>query len=102
MSILWDISRACLYEKRGAIVPKVSVIIPCYNQEKYLETCLNSVLSQSLSDIEVLCVDDGSTDGTGDILAQYAARDDRLHLLSQKNKGASFCRNRASDQARGE
>lgn len=102
MSILWDISRACLYEKRGAIVPKVSVIIPCYNQEKYLETCLNSVLSQSLSDIEVLCVDDGSTDGTGDILAQYAARDDRLHLLSQKNKGASFCRNRAIDQARGE
>ena len=59
-------------------MPKVSVIIPVYNVEAYLRKCLDSVVNQTLKDIEIICVDDGSTDGSAAILEEYAAKDVRI------------------------
>lgn len=72
---------------------KVAVIIPCYNMEKYLAFCLDSCISQTLYDIEIICVDDGSTDGTVAILEQFAAADPRIQIINQKNRGVSAARN---------
>ncbi len=74
-------------------MPTVSVIIPVYNAEKYLSRCLDSVLSQTMDDFEVLCVDDGSTDASRVILEKYASRDKRVSVLSQANMGVSAARN---------
>lgn len=83
-------------------MPKVSVIIPVYNVERYLGECLDSVLGQTLKDIEVVCVDDGSTDDSPSILADSAARDPRLRVIRQANAGSGAARNRALDEAQGE
>lgn len=69
-------------------MPKVSVIMPVYNAEKYLRECLDSVLGQTLKEIEVFCINDGSTDGTAAILDEYAARDARVRLLATDHVGA--------------
>ena len=82
--------------------PRVSVIIPVYNAEKYLRGCIDSVLGQSLRELEVICVDDGSTDGSAAILKEYAEKDSRVHVLHQENKGAGAARNLGIDAARGE
>ncbi|MCD8385251.1 MAG: glycosyltransferase [Clostridiales bacterium] len=82
--------------------PKVSVIIPVYNTEKYLNQCLDSVLSQTLSDIEVICVDDGSTDGSYDILTQRAEQDRRIKIRRQDNAGSGVARNCALSMASGQ
>lgn len=74
-------------------VPKVSVIIPVYNAEKYLQQCLNSILNQTMSDIEIICVDDGSSDSSYDILTEYANIDSRVKVVRQKNSGAGATRN---------
>lgn len=66
----------------------VSVVIPIFNAAAYLNECLDSVLAQSLRDIELLCVDDGSTNASSTILREYAGRDSRLRVLSQTNAGA--------------
>lgn len=81
---------------------KVSVIIPVYNVEAYLRECLDSVLNQTLRDIEIICVDDGSTDGSAAILAEYAARDSRVRIVTQKNAGAGAARNAGLALAKGE
>lgn len=81
---------------------KVSVIIPVYNVAPYLPRCLDSLLRQTLREIEILCVDDGSTDGSADILAAYATRDSRVKVISQVNAGAGAARNRGLEQAEGE
>ena len=65
--------------------PIVSVIIPVYNQEKYLDECLSSVCGQTLRDIEIMCVNDGSTDESLKILNKYAKNDSRIHVFSQSN-----------------
>ena len=70
-------------------MPEISVIIPVYNVEKYLSQCLDSVINQTCNDIEIICVNDGSTDGSGEILQQYALKDDRIKVITQKNKGQS-------------
>ena len=80
----------------------VSVIIPVYNAERYLPQCLDSVLAQTLEDIEVICVDDGSTDGSVAILKRYAARDSRIRLIRQKNACAGAARNQGLREANGE
>ena len=80
-------------------MPKVSVIIPVHNAEKYLGECLDSVLGQTLKDIEVLCVDDGSTDGSAKILSDYAAKDGRIRILRQPASGAGVARNRVGRRA---
>jgi len=82
--------------------PRVSIIIPVYNVEKYLSRCLDSVIAQTEKNIEILCVNDGSTDGSGDILAEYAAKDQRIVAISQKNCGQACARNRAIDVMSGE
>ena len=82
-------------------MPEISVIIPVYNQERYLNQCLDSVLTQSFQELEVLCIDDGSTDRSFEILETYAAKDLRLHILRQQNQGAGAARNYGLRQARG-
>ena len=83
-------------------MPKVSVIIPVYNVEKYLRACLDSVVNQTFRDIEIICVDDGSTDGSGAILDEYAAKDSRMRVIRQANAGAGAARNAGLDVATGE
>lgn len=80
----------------------LSVIIPVYNVQKYLCECLDCVLSQSYEHIEILIVDDGSTDKSADIIKEYAARESRIHYFHQHNQGAAFARNVALHKARGE
>lgn len=82
--------------------PKVSVIIPVYNTEPYLRQCLDSVVNQTLRDIEIICVDDGSTDGSLSILKEYEQKDLRVTVISQPNEGQSSARNNALRCARGE
>lgn len=81
---------------------KVSVIIPVYNAEKYLEECLNSVVNSTLKNIEIICVDDGSTDSSLSILQKYAANDLRVKILRQKNLYAGRARNNGLMHATGE
>ena len=81
---------------------RVSVIIPVYNVSSYLRRCLDSVLAQTLKDIEVICVDDASTDDSPKILQEYAAKDARVKVVRQENAGAGAARNRGLDLAQGE
>ena len=80
----------------------ISVIVPVYNAEDYLKECLDSLLRQTYSNIEILCVDDGSTDHSKDILNLYQRKDSRVKVFSQENKGPSAARNRALDEAKGD
>ena len=82
--------------------PKVSVIIPVYNVEKYLSKCLDTVLNQTLKEIEVICVNDGSTDNSLQILREYAQRDRRVTVVSRENKGVGYSRNEGMKLATGE
>ncbi len=82
-------------------MPKVSVIIPVYNVEKYLRQCLDSVINQTLKDIEIICVDDSSTDNSLKILEEYASKDGRVKVLNQKNSGAGAARNLGMGIAKG-
>lgn len=82
--------------------PKISIIIPVYNTEQYLPRCLDSVLSQSFTDFELLLVDDGSTDESGAICDAYAERDVRLVVLHKENGGVSSARNLGMKEAKGE
>ncbi len=72
---------------------KVSVIIPVYNVEKYLRQCLDSVINQTLKDIEIICVNDGSTDNSLKILEEYASKDNRIKIINKENGGLSSARN---------
>lgn len=80
----------------------ISVIIPVYNVEKYLAECLDSVLSQDMYNVEIICVNDGSEDGSRDILENYAERDSRIMIIDQKNQGLSCARNAGINRAQGE
>lgn len=81
---------------------RFSVIIPVYNVEKYLRDCLNSVLNQTFGDWEAVCVNDGSTDHSGEILSEYAAKDCRFKVLTQSNEGLSSARNTGMGAAQGD
>ena len=82
--------------------PKVSVIIPVYNVEEYLRECLDSVVNQTLKEIEIICVDDGSTDSSLDILKEYAEKDNRITVMKQANLHAGVARNAGLSVAKGE
>lgn len=84
------------------MTPKISVIIPIFNAQNYLRECLDSVVNQSLRDIEIICVDDGSTDETPAILREYEENDSRVRVIFQQNKGAGAARNNALQYATGE
>lgn len=81
---------------------KVSVIIPVYNAEAYVREALQSVLAQSLGDIEAICIDDGSTDASRAILSEFAGRDARVKVVAQVNSGLGAARNRGLEEASGE
>ena len=82
--------------------PMISVIVPIYNVEKYLPRCLDSILKQSYSHLEIILVDDGSTDNSGKICDSYAAQDPRVHVIHQPNGGVSSARNRGIEAATGQ
>lgn len=81
---------------------KVSIIVPVYNVKKYLRKCLDSLINQTLKDIEIICINDGSTDKSLEILEEYKNRDSRIILLNQENSGQSVARNRGIEIAKGE
>src|SRR5574344_661413 len=81
---------------------KVSIIIPVYNTEEYLDECLQSLINQTLKDIEIICIDDGSTDCSAEILHEYSLKDSRIKVLKQRNYGQSAARNKGLMFANGE
>lgn len=81
---------------------KISVIIPGYNVEKYLPECLNSVVNQSLRELEIICINDGSTDKTNEILQDYQKKDNRIIVLQGEHNGVSHARNLGLKEANGE
>lgn len=81
---------------------KVSIIVPVYNVDRYLNTCMDSILAQTLKEIEILCVDDGSTDGSGELLDDYAKNDNRVKVLHRNNAGYGAALNAGIDIANGE
>ena len=82
--------------------PAVSVLIPVYNVEEYLGRCLESVMNQTLREIEIICVNDGSEDGSVAVLEKYAAKDSRLQIVTKENGGLPSARNAGLERARGE
>ena len=83
-------------------LPVVSIIVPIYNVEQYLEECLNSLVNQTLKDIEIICVNDGSPDYSADIVRRYMHLDARITLIEQENRGLSGARNTGLRVAKGE
>lgn len=81
---------------------KVSVILPIYNVQNYLRECLDSVIHQTLEDLEIICVNDGSTDSSLDIIQEYAAKDHRIRIITGPNGGYGRAMNQGLDQASGE
>ena len=84
------------------MAPKISVIVPVYNTEKYLPECLDSILSQTLTDIEIIAINDGSPDNSIDVLKEYASKDDRLKIIDKENEGVGKARNDGIRAAEGE
>ena len=82
--------------------PKISIIVPIFNGELYLEECLNSLVNQTFNDIEIICVNDGSTDNSMKILEDFQKKDSRIEIISQPNQGVSIARNNGVNQANGE
>ena len=82
--------------------PKISVIIPVYNVEQYLAECLDSIVNQTLKEIEIICVNDGSTDNSLQILKEYASKDDRIKIIDEENQGPGWGRKVGLDVAQGE
>lgn len=83
-------------------LPLISIIVPVYNVKEYLEKCLDSICSQTYKNLEIIVVDDGSTDGSGEICDSYAQSDTRIKVFHQPNAGQSAARNKALGMAQGE
>ena len=81
--------------------PSVSVVVPCYNVAGYLPETLDSLLAQTLTNLEIICVNDGSTDGTKDVILEYASRDGRIILVDRPNGGYGCAMNAGMAEARG-
>lgn len=82
--------------------PLISLLIPIYNVERYLPQCLDSAIRQTLEDIEIICINDGSTDGSPEIIREYASKDPRVRIIDKPNSGYGASMNRGLDEARGE
>ena len=82
--------------------PEISVVVPVYNVDKFLSRCLDSILAQSLKEIEIICINDGSTDDSYKILKKYARQDKRIIVINQKNQGLSAARNNGIKVAKGD
>ena len=83
------------------LFPCITVIVPAYNVEKWISTCLDSIIANTYKNLEILCIDDGSTDRTSGILDQYASRDSRIRVIHQENRGIGATRNRGIEEASG-
>lgn len=83
-------------------MPKVSIILPVYNVESYLRQCLDSIIMQTLEDIEIICVNDGSTDNSLEILQEYKNKDSRIKIINQENRGQGVARNIALENITGD
>ena len=83
-------------------MPKVSILMPACNVENFLRECMDSVVNQTLKDIEIICLDDGSKDSTGNILDEYAAKDSRVKVIHKPNSGYGHSMNVGLDHATGE
>lgn len=83
-------------------IPNVSIIVPIYNVQDFLACCLDSLINQSLKDIEIICINDGSTDSSLEILQEYASKDNRIIIINQENMGQSVARNVGIETAKGE
>jgi glycosyltransferase involved in cell wall biosynthesis len=94
--------RFVLRNKDIGKMPRISIIIPIYNVEQYLEQCLNSILNQTFKDIEIICVNDGSTDNSYNLLKEFAKKDNRIKIITQENKGVSTARNIGLDNSNSE
>lgn len=93
---------SCYYQVQVEQDPKVSIIVPAYNSERYIGDCLKSILAQTLDDIEVICVNDGSTDETLSIMQSYAEKDSRIRIIDKTNSGYGDSMNQGIDAAKGE
>ena len=80
--------------------PTVSIIVPIYNVEKYLEKCLQSLCEQTLDGIEILCINDGSTDSSGEIIESFCRKDPRIKMVNKANTGYGNSMNAGLDRAR--
>jgi|GEM_PF-1250312 len=89
-------------ETRGPGSIKVSVVLPVYNTEAHLPQCMDSIVGQTLREIEIICINDGSTDRSGEILNEYAQRDSRVSVITQNNRGPGASRNAGMARARGQ
>lgn len=87
---------------KQTLTPKISIIIPVYNAEKYLESCLNSLLAQSMSDIEIICINDGSSDSSQKILETYAKLHNKIKFFNQENSGPAKARNMGLEKSTAE
>lgn len=74
-------------------MPKISVIIPVYNAEKYISSCIESIIKQTMDDIEIICINDGSNDNSSEVLSEYSRKDTRIRIITQMNKGRASARN---------
>ena len=83
------------------MVPQVSVVVPAYNQAKYLKDSLNSLIAQTFEDWECIIINDGSTDDTGEIIRSYAGKDSRIRYVEQPNSGLAAARNRGLEEVKG-
>ena len=99
--VLAESELACLRE-RSFGSPKVSMVIPAYNAEDYIARCIDTALAQSLPDVEIVVVDDGSKDSTPEIIDWYVGRYDNVVAIHQENGGVAAARNTGIKQARGE
>lgn len=91
-----------LIERKNDMNPKISIIVPVYNVEKYIHKCVDSILNQSFKDFELILIDDGSPDNCGKICDEYASQDSRVIVVHKENGGQATARNAALDIARGE
>ena len=82
-------------------MPEFSVIVPVYKVEKYLDRCIGSILAQTFSDFELILIDDGSPDNSGQICDEYAGKENRIHVIHKENGGVSTARNAGLDIAPG-
>lgn len=88
--------------KEGLKEPLISVIVPIYNVEKYLKKCLDSIVSQTYNNLQIILVNDGSTDNSAVVCARYSKKDSRIELIEQENAGLSAARNAGIEKAKGE
>ena len=89
------------YIKYALNVIDISIIIPVYNSKNYLSLCLNSIINQTILNIEIICIDDGSTDKSLEILREYKNKDNRIIIIEQKNKGSGIARNNGMKISKG-